>query len=57
MAEDENRDFAIDRFQLLQSRQNEDGRFTVTRFGLTQDIHAEDSLWDTFLLHCEKGQS
>ncbi len=51
MAEDENRDLAVDGLQLLESRQNKDGCLSMTRLCLAQDIHSQNSLGNTFLLH------
>lgn len=44
--------FAIDRLQLLERGEDEDCGLSVTRLGLAQNIHTEDSLRDTFLLNC-----
>lgn len=50
VAHDEDGDFAVDGFKLLEGSENEDGGLSVTRFGLAEDVHAEDGLRDTFLL-------
>lgn len=50
VAEDEDRNFSVDRFQLLKGSQDENGSFSVTGFCLTQDVHAEYSLRNAFLL-------
>lgn len=54
MTQDQNRDLAIDRFELLQSSEDENGGLSVARFRLAKHIHAQNSLWDTLLLDCFK---
>lgn len=51
MTEDNDRDLAVDGLQLLQGGQHKDGSLTHTRLGLTEDVHTQDGLGDTFLLH------
>lgn len=51
MAQNEHRHFTVHRFELLQRREDENGSFSVARFGLTENVHTQDSLGDTFLLH------
>lgn len=51
VAEDEDRDFSVDRFELLKRGQDEDGSFPMSRFRLAEYIHTEHRLRDTFLLH------
>jgi hypothetical protein len=50
VAEDEDRNLAIDGLQLLESGEDEDRSFTVPRFRLAQDVHPEDGLGNTLLL-------
>ena len=52
MTKDQNRDLAIDWFELLQSSKDENGSLSVARFRLAQHVHAQNSLRDTFLLDC-----
>lgn len=51
VAHNQNRNFPVDWLQLLKSCQNENGRLSHSRFCLTNDVHAEDCLWDTFVLY------
>lgn len=37
---------------LLQRGQNKDCRLPHTRFSLAEDVHAQDGLGDTLVLHC-----
>lgn len=46
----ENTNLSIDGFNLLQCGQHKHGGLAHTRFGLAQDVHAQDSLWDAFVL-------
>jgi len=39
-------------FQLLKCRQYKDRCLSHTRLGLTDDVHAQDCLWDALVLHC-----
>lgn len=55
VAQDDDRDLAIDGLDLLQSSQDEDSRLTHTRLGLADDVHSEDRLGNTFLLDCAVG--
>lgn len=43
-------DLSIDRFDLLQCRQHKHGSLAHTRLGLAQDVHAQNSLRDAFML-------
>lgn len=43
-------DLSINWFNLLQRGQHKHGSLAHTRFGLAQDVHAQDSLWDAFML-------
>lgn len=43
---------SVNGFDLLQGGQHKHSRLAHTRFGLAQDVHAQDSLWDAFMLHC-----
>ena len=52
VTENEGRDFAIDRLELLKNSQHEDGSFTHTRLGLTENVLSQNRLGDTFLLDC-----
>jgi len=38
VTKNENRDFSVHGLDLLEGRKDKDGRFTETRFGLTEDI-------------------
>lgn len=51
VAEDDNGDLAVNRFDLLKSSNNKDGCFSMSRFGLAEYVHPENGLWDTFLLN------
>ena len=55
VAHDEDGDFACDRFELLQGGENEYSGFSVTGFGLAEDVHSEHSLRNAFLLNCVQG--
>lgn len=48
---------SINGFDLLQRGQHEHGRLAHTRFGLAQDVHAQDGLWDAFMLDWSKKQT
>lgn len=54
VAENDDRDLAGDGLDLLEGSKNEDGSLTHTRLGLAQNIHTENGLGDTLLLHCMK---
>ena len=43
-------DLSINGFELLQGGQHKHGRLAHTRLGLAQDVHAQDGLWDAFML-------
>lgn len=51
VAENDDRDLTRDGLDLLEGSKNEDGGLTHTRLGLAQNIHTENGLGDTFLLH------
>jgi hypothetical protein len=51
VTEDEDGYLAVDRFQLLESGKDENGGFSVTGLRLTEHIHAENGLGNTFLLN------
>lgn len=60
VAENKNRDLAIDGLDLLKSGKDKDGGLTHTGLGLADDVHAKDRLGDAFLLDCcsvKVGQS
>ncbi len=42
---------SVDGFQLLQGCQDKNSRLAHAGFRLTQDVHAENSLWDAFVLN------
>ena len=50
VAHDDDRHLAVDRLQLLQRGQHEDGSLAHSRLCLAQDVHAEDSLRDALVL-------
>ena len=50
MAEDNDRDPVLCWVELLEGGEDEDGGLSVTRFGLTEDVHSKDRLWDALLL-------
>lgn len=52
VTEDNDGNFAIDRFKLLQRSQDEHCRLSVTRLRLAQDIHPQDCLGNALLLDC-----
>ena len=52
VAHDHDRDLSVDRLNLLQSRQDEDGSLSQTRLGLADNITTEKSLRNTSLLNC-----
>ena len=52
VAHDEYGSFAVDWFHLLESCEDEDSSLSETRFGLTEDVGAEDCLWNAYLLDC-----
>lgn len=41
-------------FQLLECRQDKDGRLPHTRLGLAQHIHAQDGLWNALMLNWKR---
>ena len=41
----------VHRIQLLEGRQDEDGRLAHTRLGLAKHVHAQDRLRNAFVLH------
>lgn len=49
----ENRGFASDRLNLLESCEDEDSSLTKTRFGLAENVGSEDSLRNADLLYCK----
>jgi len=51
VAKDYYGDFAIDRFQLLECRKNENCSFSMSRLCLTQNVHSKNSLRNAFLLN------
>lgn len=51
MAENDHGHFPVYRFELLEGRENEHSSFSMPRLGLTQHVHPQDGLGDTFLLH------
>lgn len=53
VAEHDDGSLSIDWLDLLKRSQYEDGSLTHTRLGLTDDVHTEDRLRDTFLLNCQ----
>ena len=55
VAQHKHRDFAVDGLDLLEGGKHENGRLTHTGLGLADNVHAEDGLWDTFLLDCGDG--
>ena len=50
MTQDQNRNLAIDRLELLQSSEDEHGGLSVAGFRLAKHVHAQNGLWDAFLL-------
>lgn len=52
VAHDQNGALASNRLDLLQGGQDEDGRLTKTRLGLTDDVTTKKSLGNTGLLNC-----
>ena len=50
MTEHDDSNLAVDRLKLLERSQDEHGSLSVTRLGLAEDIHSENSLRDTLLL-------
>jgi len=55
VAHNQNLAFSLHWLQLVQRRQDKDGRLTQTGLGLAEDIDIEDSRRDTDLLHCSKA--
>lgn len=51
VAKNEDRHLAIGGLQLLECGEDENRRFAVPRFSLAQDVHPEDGLGNTLLLH------
>ena len=51
MAEDEDRDFAVDGFDLLERGEDKDGCFAEAGFRLTENVGGEDGLRETDLLY------
>jgi len=51
VTEHDDRDPVFRRVELLEGCEDEDGGLSVTRFGLTEDVHPKDRLWDALLLH------
>lgn len=45
---------SINRLNLLKGGKNKHSSFAHTRFGLTKDVHAQNGLWDAFMLNCTK---
>jgi hypothetical protein len=52
MAQHDGRDFTSFGLELLQNTEHEDCGLAHTRFGLTQDVHAQDRVWDALVLDC-----
>ena len=52
VAQNNDRHLAVDRLELLQSRENEHRSLSVTRLRLTKHVHSKNSLGNTLLLHC-----
>ena len=50
VAHDDDRHLPVDRLQLLQGGQDEDGSLAHTRLGLAEDVHAKDRLRDALVL-------
>lgn len=50
VAKYDDRYFAVDRFELLESCQNKDSRLSVPGFRLAQHVHSQDGLRNTLLL-------
>jgi len=51
VAENDGGDLAVDWLDLLESGQDKDRSFTHTGLGLAENVHAQDGLWDTLVLH------
>lgn len=56
VAENKDGDFAIDGLDLLESGKDEDSGLTHTGLGLADDVHAENGLWNAFLLDYRLGR-
>ena len=52
VAQDEDRDLAVDGLELVQRREDEHGGFAHPGLGLADHVHAQDGLRDAFVLHC-----
>jgi hypothetical protein len=50
----QHRAFARNGLQLMKSSQDEDSSLTETRFGLAENVDAEEGLRNTFLLDCRR---
>ena len=55
VTQDDGRNLSVDGLELLEDGQDEDGGFTHTRLGLTENVLTQDGLGDTFLLDCVGG--
>jgi hypothetical protein len=51
VAQDNGADLSVDWLHLLESGKNENSGFTHTGFGLAENVHTQNSLWDTFVLY------
>lgn len=44
---------SIHRFNLLKRGKNKHSSLAHTRLGLTKNVHAQNCLWDAFMLNCK----
>lgn len=52
VAHDQHVDLIVGGLELLERGEDEDGRLAHTGLGLAQDVHAENGLWNAFVLNC-----
>lgn len=45
---------SINRLNLLKRGKNKHSSLAHARFGLTKDVHAQNGLWDAFMLNCTR---
>jgi hypothetical protein len=54
MTHDEDVGLIVGGFELLEGGENEHGRLSHTTLGLAENVHAQNGLWNAFVLNCER---
>lgn len=54
VAHDQHINLVVGGLELLERGQDENGRLAHTGLGLAQDVHAQNGLWNAFVLNCRR---